>query len=283
MSSGKIIRVFPRRTAATPDDELAFVGQPPMQFVRPIRAEVERVDISVCFTWDIEEGHRLRKVWSEFYDDVRIGGPAFGDRGGEFEPGRYLARGYTITSRGCPRNCDFCLVPNREGGIRTLAVRDGWNVLDNNLLACGKTHFAAVAEMLDRQPRGAEFTGGIDVRLLTPWHIAILRELRIRSIFVAYDIPETAPIVADAVGSIRATGLNRRRLSCYVLVGREGDTIPAAEKRCLNVWKWGAVPFAMYYRPPTARKKQTPPDWAAFVRRWTRRQEIYSRMKGAGL
>jgi hypothetical protein len=32
---------------------------------------------------------------------VKVGGPAFSAPGGDFIPGRYMKRGYVITSRGC--------------------------------------------------------------------------------------------------------------------------------------------------------------------------------------
>jgi len=45
----KIVRVFPRRTTATPTDEMAFVGDPPPPAFRP---EADEVHISCTFTWD---------------------------------------------------------------------------------------------------------------------------------------------------------------------------------------------------------------------------------------
>ncbi len=49
-----MIRVFPRKTAWTPTDELAFVGDPPL-----FRPPEQPVMVSVTFTWDIPEGERL--------------------------------------------------------------------------------------------------------------------------------------------------------------------------------------------------------------------------------
>ncbi len=97
-----MIRVFTTRNKWTPTDELAFVGDPPL--FRPQDRSVP-VRISVTFTWYIPEGQRLLKAWSGYYDDVQLGGPAFDDKGGEFEPGRFIKHGVTITSRGCPNAC----------------------------------------------------------------------------------------------------------------------------------------------------------------------------------
>lgn len=48
--SKKIIRVFPRRTNATPIDDLAYIGRPDMF------AEADEVHISVSFSWDLPNG-----------------------------------------------------------------------------------------------------------------------------------------------------------------------------------------------------------------------------------
>ena len=90
----QIIRVFPRRTKATPEDPLAFVGSPPL--FRPAAAEVH---VSCTFTWDRRRAESLAREWAAFYPVVRVGGPAFGDPGGEFTPGRYLRPGYTGYAR----------------------------------------------------------------------------------------------------------------------------------------------------------------------------------------
>lgn len=129
----KIARVFPRRTAATPEDPFAFTGPPPCGELPGI----SEIHISVAFTYDMQKAEQLADMWSATGLPVRMGGPAFCEPGGAFVPGRYLKYGYVITSRGCPNRCWFCAVPKREGGVlRELPITSGWNVLDDNLLAC---------------------------------------------------------------------------------------------------------------------------------------------------
>jgi len=181
----KIIRVFPRKTSATPTDELAYIGYPSM-FSSGI--EVDRVHISVAFTWDIPEAELLEKAWRHVAP-VEIGGPAIGQRGEGFIPGMYLKKGYVITSRGCNNSCWFCSVPKREGGIRELPITDGWNVLDDNLLACSESHIRSVFAMLARQGKRPFFTGGLDAVRLKPWHVEELVKLNPVEMFFAYDTP----------------------------------------------------------------------------------------------
>jgi radical SAM superfamily enzyme YgiQ (UPF0313 family) len=112
---------------------------------------------------------KLEKAWRNVAP-VTVGGPAFDEPGGEFVPGMYLKPGYVITSRGCPNNCWFCQVPKREGGvIRELEIKDGNNILDDNLLACSEDHIRKVFDMLKKQKYGRPFfTGGLEAARLKP-------------------------------------------------------------------------------------------------------------------
>ena len=131
MKPKKIIRVFPVKTHATPDDELVRVRETPSLF-----DAADEVHISVTFSWDIPWAEWAAKQW-ERVAPVKIGGPAYNEPGGEFVPGMYMKHGYVITSRGCPNRCWFCAVPKREGfKIRELPVRVGWIIQDDNILAC---------------------------------------------------------------------------------------------------------------------------------------------------
>lgn len=110
-----ILRVFPRKTKATPIDPFAFVGNPGFSHLLfPKETIIEEIHVSVTFTWDIEFAEKLA-YQLEMVAPVKIGGPAVGTKGEQFEPGMYLKKGYTITSRGCPNKCWFCNVWRREG------------------------------------------------------------------------------------------------------------------------------------------------------------------------
>ena len=261
----KIIRVFPRKTKATPIDELVRINRPPGLF-----DEADEVHISVAFTWDLPRAEWLAKQWKSVAP-VKIGAPATGEKGGDFVPGMYLKHGYVITSRGCPNNCWFCSVPKREGRIiRELPVTNGYNVLDDNLLACSDDHIKNVFEMLSRQ-KEIEFTGGLEAARLKFWHCKELKKLRIKQIFFAYDTIEDLNPLRQAGRYLREVGFTIRShaLRCYVLCGYKNDTIKDAESRMKETIDAGFTPMAMLYRRDDGWRN---PDFIGgkFQKKWAR-------------
>lgn len=261
-SEARIIRVFPRRTNATPDDELVRVRETPSLF-----DEADEVHISVAFTWDIPYAEWLAAQWAPVAP-VKMGGPAFSEPGGDFVPGRYMKQGYVITSRGCPNRCWFCAVPKREGGqLRELPVTDGWIVTDDNLLACSPGHIDEVFAMLARQPHRPQFVGGLEAALMTPEMAARLRGLKPESMFFAYDTPNDLEPLQAAAKMLLDAGFTKASnvLQCYVLIGYPGDTQEKALARLGEAWRAGFLPFAMLYRDKTGDFDK---DWRRFQGEW---------------
>ena len=258
----RLVRAFPRRTRATPTDGRAFVGGPELW------TEADEVHISVTFSWDLPEAERLAKEWGRIAP-VKIGGPATGMRGRDFVPGRYLKLGYTITSRGCPNRCWFCSVWKRDGDVRELPIRDGWNVLDDNLLACSEAHIRAVFAMLGRQPEAPQFTGGLEAKRMVPWIAAELRMLRPKQVFFANDTPDDFEPLRAAGEMMLAAGFTRtsHALRAYVLCGWLKDTMSAADRRRRETLAAGFVPMAMLYRDS---KGDRDPKWMRFQKQWAR-------------
>lgn len=264
-----MIRVFPNSkhpgkppTKWSPMDALAFFGDPPLDLPpeKPVR-------ISVTFSWDKEEGLRLVRSWKRFYRDVKIGGPAFDDPGGEFTPGMFVKQGVVVTSRGCPKSCNFCLVPKREGRIRELQIKDGWNIFDNNLLACSRDHIEMVFDMLRRQPKPVNFTGGLDKDILRSWHIDLLKSIRLKRMWFACDSELGFPALERAAGLLADFSIDKKW--CYVLVGYEHESPEESEVRLMRVFRLGFMPFSMFYRGPlTGHRTASDPAWRKLIRKW---------------
>ena len=260
----QIIRVFPRKTSATPTDSLAVINRPPIA-----SDECDEVHISVAFTWDIPAAEALYTDWS-WVANTKIGGPAFGDKGGVFVPGKYVKEGLVITSRGCPNSCWFCSAWKHEGReIRHLPIHDGWNLLDNNILACSKPHQENVFEMLSRQPQKPKFTGGLEAARLSIWHVNWFKKLKPTSAYFAYDTPEDYEPLLLASRLLKNSGILKNHIyGCYVLIGYYGDTFEAAEARLISVVRMGFFPQAMLFNRGVSMPLPEMKTWRKFQRQW---------------
>lgn len=266
-----IIRVFPRRTEATPTDENVRIGFPGL-----FDAPADEIHISVTFSWDLPLAEKLAVAWSD-YGTVTMGGPACGDRSGDFIPGMYLKNGYVITSRGCPNRCWFCNVWRREGQeIRELPITEGWNVLDDNLLACSDEHIRAVFAMLSMQDHRVEFTGGLEAAKLRPWHVEEFRKIHPKQLFFANDTPDDLEPLIVAGRMLLGAGFTTtsHALRAYVLCGYPRDTFDDAAARMQQTMSAGFMPMAMLYRDKDGKRD---PAWMRFQRLWARPALIAAR------
>ena len=273
-----MIRVFPRKTKATPIDDKVYFSGPPL-----VPLSDQQVHVSCVFTWDKPKAKSLAKQWEIAGYNVKLGGPAYNDIGDEFVPGRYIKQGYTMTSRGCNNRCGFCYVWRREGNIRELPIVDGWRVLDSNLLQCSEGHIRRVFEMLKKQLMPVGFPGGLEAGNLKDWHVELLAQLTISQCYFAYDDPgDYAPLVR-AANMVFAGGVSTpasHRICCYVLVGFKEDafkgafedTFELAEKRLQQVLDIGLTPFAMLYRDDRGKRD---PEWVSFQAHWANPTKIY--------
>ena len=154
-------------------------------------------------------------------------------------------------TRGCIRNCPWCIVPRKEGHIRPAATwqeikrPDSREIvfMDNNVLACD--HGLQQIEEMGGQPVWVDFNQGLDARLITPDVAKLLAQLHwIRFVRMSCDTLPMLPVVIDAARNLVEAGIAPSRLWCYVLV----QDVVTAHKICMTLDLWGITPFAQPYR-----------------------------------
>jgi hypothetical protein len=103
-------------------------------------------------------------------------------------------------SRGCIRNCEFCVVHEKEGKLRQVANIDDIvrhkkvKFLDNNFLAL-PNHIELLKELIVKKIR-CQFNQGLDIRLVTEENAKLLSELNYFGEYVfAFDYLSLKPIV----------------------------------------------------------------------------------------
>lgn len=167
--------------------KLKFNGYPrKTRKIRKINAiEYDKVFVSIIF--DVNKD----VIIIENCDDVLIGGSGYDlsvvlpdyiddlDEDYSLYPDNNYSYGFI--TRGCIRNCYFCLVPNKEG--KTYFYRDWRRIvrhkrtyfLDNNIL--GYKEHKKILEELVYEKVACQFNQGLDIRLIDDENAALLSEM----------------------------------------------------------------------------------------------------------
>lgn len=184
--------------------------------------------------------------------------------------------GYAMgfTTRGCVRNCDFCIVPEKEGKIRaTNDIYDFWDgqeklkLLDNNLTAHKKQFKKTLNQLIDENIK-TDFSQGLDIRLITPEQVSLLSEVRLwGQIHFAFDDPSIEDQVRKGIKTLKDNGVKPYKLMFYVLVGF--DTTKEEDLHRVKVLDdLGVDPFVMPYDKSDSYQK----DFA----RWVNHKAIFN-------
>jgi hypothetical protein len=238
----------------------------------------DHVYASKVFTWSAEDpdlpskterggtGYGLRNTLP---DEIEHMMPDYDFGGLDYSMG--------FLTRGCIRNCPWCVVPAKEGQIRPHAditefLLPGHNhvrLMDNNFLALPE-YAAKQLEKIARMGVAVDFNQGLDARLIDSQMAARLASVRwTRYLRMACDRVEQMPDVARAVKLLRAAGGRYREYWCYVLVGVD---IEDALERVEFLRALGVTPFAQPYRD----QQGTPPSWEqSRFARWVNLKPVF--------
>ncbi|GHT06372.1 hypothetical protein AGMMS49525_14580 [Bacteroidia bacterium] len=157
---------------------------------------------------------------------------------------------YGFLTRGCVRNCSWCIVPKKEGNIR--AYRDIETVLqnrktailmDNNVLA--STHGLQQLEKIADLKCKVDFNQGLDSRLVTDEIAKLLSKIKwMRFIRFACDTTSAVSPLLSALEKLKKYGIKNYRIFVYLLV----KDVTEANERCKILKKLGVNTFAQTYR-----------------------------------
>lgn len=224
--------------------------------------------VSAVFSWNVQKAY-MRCVYlkSQGYH-VRVGGQVVTmnpetfskfDTTGLINALPHHNTDAVFTSRGCVRNCSFCLVPKIEGKLVEL---DNWEIkpiiCDNNLLATSQLHFDTVIDrLIENKITGIDFNQGLDARILTDHHAAQFSRLPKDTIIrLAWDHISTEKLYLESFDRLTLAGVKPHQIRTYVLIGYN-DTPEDARYRLEKVRSLGALPNPMRYQPLDAEKRNS--------------------------
>lgn len=163
-------------------------------------------------------------------------------------------------TRGCPRNCEFCVVGKKEGICSTQVseLSEFWRgqkeikLLDPNLLAC-KNHEELLNQLADSKAN-VDFTQGVDIRLTTPDNITLINKVKTSMIHFAWDDPKQDLTEYFRIFSKHTNIKSVRNKSVYVLTNFN-STIEEDLYRIYTLRDLGYSPYVMIYQKSTASRE----------------------------
>lgn len=174
-------------------------------------------------------------------------------------------------SRGCIRNCPFCVVREKEGYIYPVEPMDlnpigkHIEVLDNNFFANPEWKSAINYLLKVNQPVNFH---GVDVRLMNEEQAYHLNQLRHKKqIHIAWDFPEMdlVPKLQEVTKYIKAY-----KLMCYVLIGY--NSTPEQDLyRVLKLKEIGIDPFVMPFNKSDKYQRR--------FARWVNHKAVFKSVK----
>lgn len=164
-----------------------------------------------------------------------------------------------FTSRGCIRNCKFCIVPKKEGWICDHAPisqfldprHNRLLLLDNNFQASPKWR-ENIDYLIDNKIK-VNFNQGLDARLVNDEFaekLALVKcynwKFTVRGAHLAFDNPRMKKSLIRALKIFDKAGMPPKRFVVYVLVGFD-TTYEQDLDRIDTIVELGAVPYIMRF------------------------------------
>ncbi len=181
---------------------------------------------------------------------------------------------YGFLSRGCPRNCGFCIVSGKEGrkSIQVAELSEFWDrqkeikLMDANLLAC--SGHEKLIQQLAESRAWVDFSQGLDIRLINPDNVALLNRVRTKTVHFAWDNPDEDLTKYFQKFLELTTIKDKRRRRVYVLTNY-GSTHEQDLYRVNVLRRMGLDPYIMVYDRPNA------PSITRHLQRWVNNKRIF--------
>ena len=187
---------------------------------------------------------------------------------------QYSETAYGFLSRGCPRGCGFCIVGGKEGrkSRKVADLSEFWRgqreikLLDANLLAC-PDHEKLLLQLAKSRAL-VDFSQGLDIRLITRDNVALLNQVRTKTVHFAWDNPDE-DLTRYFRQFLEWTSIKNPRLRRVYLLTNYGSTHEQDLYRVETLRQMGFDPYVMIYEKPTA------PPITRHLQRWVNNKRLF--------
>ena len=158
---------------------------------------------------------------------------------------------YIFITRGCIRNCLFCLVPKYEGKLREynpdlsrMIKHKKVKFLDNNILAYEK-HCEVFRYLIDHNIR-CEFNQGLDFRLVNDTNLDLLSKLNYMGEYIfAFDDPKYEKMISQKITLIKKYIPKAWKIKFYIYFNAESMNVSEMIRRVEWCRKNECLPYIM--------------------------------------
>lgn len=204
-------------------------------------------------------------------------------------------RYFGFTSRGCIRNCYFCIVREKEGKFRHNVCKYGSSAhdllrgmiddydetkprfnklefMDNNILADKEWFFEVTDAVLEFEKRTKrrlhiDFNQGLDIRLVDDDIAKRLHEMcYINTIKFAFDSMGVKDAVTKGIECLKRNGVAVRSRCLFYVYVHDDDAFEDAYQRCMILKELGATPYPMLNQD--VKQSQRNKDLKRWCRPW---------------
>ena len=179
-----------------------------------------------------------------------------------------------FTTRGCDRNCYFCIVTKKEGRFHINQHPSEFHdpshksivLMDNNIL-WDKDWFMEVTDWILKNNLKVDFNQGLDIRLVDNDIAKRLSELRpIRNWHFAFDSLNYKDDVIKGIGILNRNGVNLRHDSNWYVYLHNDSQFEDALERITILKEQNVLPYLMIN--PESKKTRRMSDLKRYTRPW---------------
>jgi len=219
---------------------------------------------------EIEIGGSGQDLYKTLPDEIEFLKPDY-----DLYPNMEYSMGFT--TRGCIRNCYFCIVPKKEGMIKVNQHPSEFHdkrfdtcmIMDNNILAAPEKHWKSVFKwFIDNKIKMIEH--GMDIRLMTHEKARYIKQIRFaKPLKFAFDNTEDEEMIERGINILKEEGFNVRRNIMVYVYCHDDSMVDDTLYRCRKLKEWRTNPFVMCNidKPRSRRMKD--------LQRWANRKALF--------
>lgn len=190
-------------------------------------------------------------------------------------------KAFGFLTRGCPNDCEFCLVTEKEGrcSIKVADLSEFWRgqkeivLLDPNLLAC-KDRENLLKQLIDSKAK-IDFTQGLDARFINEKTVSLLKQINAKMWHFAFDFMKNEKqIIKGLTLFMEEVKANPRNSIVYVLTNFDTSFVQDYY-RVKKIQKLDMTPDIRIYRKESLNKNSI----LRHLQRWCNNRFIYRSVK----